>query len=111
MSDWDPQVSSDEAGGQCRIHIPDNEQQMRPHLTTERLEAFDHLGDLKRIGLFTNRKFKVRMRQIDIGEVLLVQFTVVMLTRMDEYGMNRGKLAHLPKQRRNLDEIRPCSDH
>ena len=111
VDDGNALLHRDQAAGERRIDVADDDDAARPQLVHHGLESPHDFRRLHRVRSRSDFEVHVRRRQFEIREQPLVHRDVVVLSRVDEdHARQLGPRRERAHQRRHLHVVRPRAD-
>ena len=105
VGDRDQQLLGRQAARHGRVHVAEDDHEVGL-LRQEHLLELDHdPGRLLRVGAGAGAEEMVRLRQLQVLEERLGHHVIVMLTRVDDQGLQRLGLGHREIERGHLHEV------
>ncbi len=110
MRDGQIELGGDQRRGERRVDVADDDDEVRPLLGEDRLEAEHHRRGLRRVAAAADAEIPIRLRQRQLVEEDLRQGVVVVLAGVDEPLGEAAALRQRGHHRRRLDEVRAGPD-
>jgi hypothetical protein len=110
MRDGQIELGGDQRRGERRIDVTDDDDEVRPLVGEDRLEAEHHRRGLGRVAAAADAEIPIGLRQAQLVEEDPRQGVVVVLAGVDEPLRDAAPVRQRGHHRRRLDEVRASPD-